>query len=146
MFFEQIAYDWLVIAGVLLVVELLTFTYLFLWIGLAALVVAGVGFFYKDMPFAAQLILFAVASLVCVKVWTKYHKKTQDSIGDDKLNNRAARYVGRTVTIHEAVVNNSGKVRIDDSYWQVQGTDMPAGSKAKVTGFDGSILLVEQID
>lgn len=146
MFFEQVFYDWLVIAGVFIVIELLTFTYLFLWLTCAALLVAGLTFLMPQLSLTLQFSAFAVLSVLVVAVWLKLHKKSQDASGDNRMNNRAFRYVGRTVTIHEAIVNGDGKVRIDDSYWRVRGEDMPAGTKAKVVGCDGVILNVEAVD
>lgn len=146
MIFEQAFYDWLVIAGVFIVIELLTFTFLFLWLTFAALLVALVTFFVPQLSMTLQLGSFAVLSIIVVAVWLKLHKKSQDESGDNRMNNRAFRYVGRTVTIHEAIVNGDGKVRIDDSYWRVTGDDMPVGTKAKVIDCDGVILRVEVVD
>jgi hypothetical protein len=33
-------------------------------------------------------------------------------------------------------------VRVDDTVWQVRGPDSPAGARVKVTGADGSVLVV----
>lgn len=147
MIFEQTFYDWLLIAGIFIIIELLTFTYLFLWLALAALIVALVAYISPvPLTLTWQLIVFSVLSIVVVVVWLKLHKKSQDSLGDNRMNNRAFRYVGRTVTIHEAIVNGDGKVRIDDSYWRVQGKDMPVGTKVKITDCDGVLLHVEKVD
>jgi membrane protein implicated in regulation of membrane protease activity len=43
----------------------------------------------------------------------------------------------------DPIVEGRGRVRIDDTVWQVHGPDAPAGSRIVVTGADGSILRVE---
>ena len=40
-------------------------------------------------------------------------------------------------------MEGSGRVRIDDTVWQVRGPDAPAGARVKVTGADGPVLKVE---
>ncbi len=40
-------------------------------------------------------------------------------------------------------VNGVGKLRVDDTTWKVAGNDVPAGSRVRVTGVEGTILQVE---
>jgi membrane protein implicated in regulation of membrane protease activity len=44
----------------------------------------------------------------------------------------------------EPIVNNRGKIRIEDSFWLVEGKDLPLGKKVRVIGVDGVILKVEE--
>jgi membrane protein implicated in regulation of membrane protease activity len=62
---------------------------------------------------------------------------------DPHLNLRASRLRGRTFVLSEPIVEGSGRVRIDDSVWQVRGPDTPAGARVTVTGDDGPVLRVE---
>ena len=52
-------------------------------------------------------------------------------------------YVGRSYVLDEAIVNGRGKVRIDDTLWVVTGSDRGKGEWVKVTGVDGTRLVVE---
>ncbi|HSR80429.1 MAG TPA: NfeD family protein, partial [Hyphomicrobiaceae bacterium] len=58
------------------------------------------------------------------------------------LNERALQYVGRSLVVEEAIENGRGKVRVGDSVWQAEGPDVPAGSRVKVTGARGTVLVV----
>lgn len=137
-------YNWLIVAGIFLIIEVSTFTLLFLWLAVAALVVAIVNFFVPSLSIAMQLLIFSVCSVAAVLIWHTLFKGIQDKSGDATMNNRAERYVGRTATLSEAIENGSGKIQIDDSYWRVHcDTDMPIGTKVKVTSADGVILNVE---
>jgi len=60
------------------------------------------------------------------------------------LNRRGASYVGRTFTLKEPIVDGNGLLHVDDSRWKVEGDDMPAGTKVKVTAIDGTVLKVER--
>jgi membrane protein implicated in regulation of membrane protease activity len=44
--------------------------------------------------------------------------------------------------VEEAIENGRGKVRVGDSVWQADGPDVPAGSRVKVTGARGTVLVV----
>jgi membrane protein implicated in regulation of membrane protease activity len=61
------------------------------------------------------------------------------------LNQRAAQLVGRNATLHEAIVDGSGRIKIGDTIWRVSGPDLPAGAKVTVSAIDGSSLVVSAI-
>ena len=58
------------------------------------------------------------------------------------LTRRGEQYVGRILALDEPVVNGTGRVRVGDSYWRVQGKDMVEGSSIKTGAVDGSMLVV----
>jgi len=58
------------------------------------------------------------------------------------LNERAQQYIGRSLVVVEAIANGRGKVRVGDTFWQAEGPDVPAGTRVKVTGARGTVLLV----
>jgi membrane protein implicated in regulation of membrane protease activity len=58
------------------------------------------------------------------------------------LNVRGAQYVGRIVTVVEAIERGRGKVQVGDTVWSAEGPDMPAGARAKVTGVNGTVLVI----
>jgi len=43
------------------------------------------------------------------------------------------------------VENGLGKIHVDDSTWKIRGEDCAIGTRIKVTGVDGTILLVEKL-
>ena len=60
------------------------------------------------------------------------------------LNRRPDQLVGRVVVVEEAIAHGRGKVRIGDTLWIVEGSDMPAGTEVRVTATQGAILRVER--
>ena len=58
---------------------------------------------------------------------------------------RTQRYLGRTLTLSEPIVNGIGKVKVDDSQWKVAGADAAKGTQVKVVSVEGSILQVESV-
>ena len=59
------------------------------------------------------------------------------------LNVRAQQYVGRVFRVEEPIVGGRGKVRVGDTLWPAQGPDAPKGASVKVTGTNGTVLVVE---
>ena len=47
------------------------------------------------------------------------------------------------MTVEQAIADGRGKVRVGDTVWQAQGPDAPLGARVKVTGTNGTCLLVE---
>jgi membrane protein implicated in regulation of membrane protease activity len=64
---------------------------------------------------------------------------------DPMLNDRAARLVGRTVVVTQAIVNGEGRVRVGDSVWSCRGPDCAEASRVRIVGADGSCLKVEPV-
>lgn len=140
-------YNWLILAIILLIVEVATFTLLFLWLGIAALIMVVITWAFPDLSMPLQLLLFAILSLLSVVMWSLLFKKRQAKSGSLIMNNRAQRYVGRTTVLIEPIDNGRGKVQLDDSYWRVESSvDLPIDTKIRVVGCRGTTLLVEAAD
>nr|WP_321455892.1 NfeD family protein [uncultured Cohaesibacter sp.] len=137
---------WVVLGVLLLVLEILAPGTMFLWFGVAALVVGGLAFLF-DFGWHSALILFAILSLVSVIAGRFILSKTAKS-GTDKplLNKRAEALVGDIYLLDEPITNGHGRVKVRDSYWRVRGPDCPAGSRVKVVGGEDTELDVELVN
>jgi membrane protein implicated in regulation of membrane protease activity len=143
-FLDQIEFwYWLVAAVVMVVIEMLMPLAYFLWMGVSAFIVGLLLFAIPSIPLLIQVIIFGVLSVVTLVLY-KNHQKANPTVNDEpNLNRRGEQYVGRIFTLHEAIVNGVGKVKVDDSTWKVMGVDLPAGSKVRVMSVDGTIFNVE---
>lgn len=136
-------WHWWILAGVLLILELTLPAFFFMWLGIAA---AATGLLLLLMPglgVEAQLVMFAVASVVSLVAWRRYREFRPRVSDQPNLNRRGQQYVGRTFTLDEPISNGVGKVTVDDSTWRVRGPDVAAGTQVRVTGVDGVIFIVE---
>src|SRR5687767_11365891 len=113
-----------------------------MWFGIAALLI-GIGTLLFEWPWQWQVIGFLVLSVIAVLVGRRFAGNPEVDTADPHLNLRASRLTGRTFVLSEPIVEGAGRVRIDDTVWQVRGPDAPAGARVKVTGADGAILTVE---
>ena len=135
-------WTWLISAMVLFILEAIIPGLYLLWFGFAAIVV-GLVAFLVPMSLTTQIVLFVVASIVSVFVGRRFAKLMTTSSGADFLNVRSWQYVGRTFEVAEAIASGQGKIRVGDTVWSAEGPDAAVGTKVKVTGARGTVLIVE---
>jgi membrane protein implicated in regulation of membrane protease activity len=136
------AWNWLILAVVLLVLETIIPGVHFLWFGLAAVVV-GILSLAVDMAWPWQVLIFVLLS-VAVVFWVKRFVRPDVAISDlPDLNVRGQQYVGRSLVVEQAIANGRGKVRVGDTLWSAEGPDAPAGTSVTVTGTRGTVLVVK---
>ena len=139
-------WHWWVAAIGLIIVEALAPGAIFLWLGVSAGVVGAILLAVPGLSWEYQVLIFAVLSVGSVIGWRVYHKRHPTETDLPTLNRRGEQYVGRVITLDNAIVNRGGKVRLDDTSWKVEGDDLPAGALVKVIGVDGVVLRVEEAD
>jgi inner membrane protein len=143
--FSQIVFwNWWVIAVFLIGIEIFAPGAVFLWMGIAAGIVGFLLLALPETVWQVQLLTFAAISLASIWVWRYFLRDRFAKPGGRVLNRRGASYVGRTFTLKEAIVDGNGLLHVDDSRWKVEGEDLPAGTKVKVVGIDGTVLKVER--
>lgn len=140
-------WHWWVAAGVLLVLEVFTMSFFFLWLGLAAALTGIIHALFPDMSWQAQYMIWALSAVAGALGWRIYKKKNPNPIKSEEpfLNRRGEQYIGRVFTLDEPVVNGFGRVRVDDSLWRIESAqqDIPAGRKVRVLAIKGTVLEVE---
>ena len=100
----------------------------------------------SSRPWPWQLIVFALVALATV-FWVRSKSREESSKLDvPDLNIRGAQYIGRIVTVEDAITNGRGKVRVNDTVWSAEGEDAAPGSAVKVIGVDGTVLVVARTD
>lgn len=146
MWFDSAYLNWIIVGAVFFIIEVSTFTLLFLWLGIAAMIVASIVFFFTEMTLATQLFCFSVLAVLAVIAWHFMFKNKQKVMGDKKMNNRALRYVGQTATLIEPVQNGFAKVKIDDTLWRVKcDVVLHVGDAVKIIDTDGMLLIAEAV-
>jgi membrane protein implicated in regulation of membrane protease activity len=134
-------WSWWILGLILLGAEVLLPGFFFLWFGIAAILI-GISAVLIDWPWQMQLVGFVVLSLATALVGRRFAGTGEGETADPHLNLRANRLQGQTFVLTEPIVEGRGRIRIDDSVWQVRGPDAPAGARIVVTGADGTILTV----
>ncbi len=143
MFANLTFWHWFILGVVLVVLEALAPGVVFLWMGIAAGLTGLVLLAMPDLSWQGQALTFAVLSVASVAAGRMYLKRHPTQTELPTLNRRGEQYVGRLFTLEQPIVNGVGKLRVDDTTWKVAGDDVPAGSRVRVTGVEGTILQVE---
>jgi len=137
-------WNWLILAAVFFVIELLAPGAFMMWLGLSALLV-GVISLFVDWPWQYQLVAFAVFALASIPLWRRFAHRVERSGDQPFLNRRADAFVGREFTLEKPIVSGNGTVKIDDTIWRLAGPDCPGGSRVKVVRADAATLVVVPI-
>lgn len=139
----QIDYwHWWILAGILLLIEIMAPSFFFLWLSIAAAITGLVMLGMPELDWQYQLMIFSGLSVVSIALFRRYQRGNPATTDQPALNRRGEHYVGRTFTLEQAIVNGIGSLRVDDSTWRISGDDMPAGTQVTVTGVDGAVLEV----
>jgi membrane protein implicated in regulation of membrane protease activity len=142
-------WNWFFLGLLLIVLETVVPGVHFLWFGLSAIVVGAITFAVVSLGHAEvfiwpwQLVVFSLVSVATV-FWVRGVARGEQALTDEPdLNVRGAQYVGRLVVVEDTIVGGRGRVRVGDTLWPAQGADAAKGARVKVTGTNGTVLVVE---
>ncbi|MBO9575517.1 MAG: NfeD family protein [Sphingobium sp.] len=131
---------WAIVALGLAAAELVVPGVFLIFLAIGAALTALVEFLVP-MNGAFQMLLFSILSALTVSGGRLWYLARPAST-DPMLNDRAARLIGRQVTVSDAIVQGEGRVRVDDSSWRATGPDAPVGARMTVVEVDGATLVV----
>ena len=137
-------WHWLILGGVLLLVEVAAAGFFFLWLAIAAAITGLVLLLFPGLDWQYQLMLFSGLSVISIAAFRRYQRSNPVTTDQPTLNRRGEQYIGRSFTLEQPIINNIGVIRVDDSTWRISGADLPAGATIKVVAADGVILKVEE--
>ncbi len=141
---------WIALALGLGAIEIVTFTYFMLWLGLAAFTV-GIGLaMFPSMPGTSQLLTFALLSILYTVIGWVFVMRRQPTDGQPGLNRRSAAVVGRQAVVTGAFSAGVGWVEVDGVRWRARladpdgdGAEPPkAGATMSISSADGMTLIV----
>ncbi|GAB5349041.1 NfeD family protein [Alteriqipengyuania sp. 357] len=135
---------WIALGLVLAVLELLVPGVYLIWLAVAALITGGLSFLF-GFGLPLEIVSFVSLALITVYSARRYLDNKPILSSDPLLNHRGGRLVGETALVVQPIESGSGRVRVGDSEWIARGTDIAAGERVRITGHDGTILLVEPI-
>ena len=137
---------WWIIGLALLILEIILPGVFMLWFGIAAIIVGTISLTLGESalwPWQAQVIAFAVLSLISAIIGRKYFYSTRPDTDQPNLNARGAQMIGRFSILSDPLENGTGRVKLGDTIWRVVGPDLPAGSRVKVVDIEAGTLRVE---
>jgi membrane protein implicated in regulation of membrane protease activity len=115
-----------------------------IWLAVAALITGALTFVF-DFGVPLQVVEFVFLSLIAVFTARRMFGETSIESDDPLMNNRMGRLVGQAGTVAVPIKHGEGRVSHGDSQWPARGPELAAGSRVRITGFDGGTLIVEPL-
>jgi membrane protein implicated in regulation of membrane protease activity len=137
---------WWIVAGLVIgSLELLTFSFLLIWPGLAAVAVGVALFVHPALSGEWQVALFGLLA-IGFTIAGRALRSTGQAEGDrgvGALNRRGVRLVGREVVIR-SLSGDVAEVEVDGELWRARSPEAPlaAGAAAEVVAVEGAMLVV----
>ena len=144
-FSDQAGFIWLIVAALLAICELMIPGVYLTFLALGAAATGVLALVFPELGAIGQFISFAAWSTVAVLVGKRWYGANPVPSADPDLNNRAARMIGQSVTVVEAISGGSGRVRVGDGEWPADGPDLAAGEKARIVAVRGGVVVVEAV-
>jgi inner membrane protein len=135
---------WLALGLALIVGEMTIPGVFMIWLAGAA-IVTGLVTWVVPIGIPFQIVLFAGLAMVAVFAGRNYLRANPIEAADPMMNDRGARAIGESVVVTQVIEGGSGRVKLGDSEWLAHGPDAEPGTRMRVTGHDGAILVVEHL-
>ncbi len=137
---------WLIIAGVCLVIEIMTVGFLVFWFAIGALFAMIVSFFTNNL--IIQTTVFVISSAILIFATKPFVKKFMNSKTDIKTNVYSS--IGKTgiVTKDIDVLNSVGQIKVDGELWTATSIDdknIPKGTEVEIKEIKGVKAIVAPI-
>lgn len=142
---EIVYWHWLAFAALLVAVEVVVPGVMFLWLGIAAGLTGLLMLVLPGLAWEIQILLFAIFSVASVYLGRRAFGRRGPISDHPALNRRARRLVGQSFTLDAPTIDGRGRMRVADSTWSVTvdgSGDLPAGTRVRVTGADGTRLRI----
>jgi membrane protein implicated in regulation of membrane protease activity len=88
--------------------------------------------------------LFAV-TVFGLYFWREHRIQQQDLQSANAPHRVGERYIGQVLTLTDGIREGQGRVKLGGRRWNLRGPNAPAGTRVRVTGVDGSILIVDRL-
>lgn len=133
---------WWLAAVLLLAMEVVFSGYFLLWIAIGAAATGLLSACWPSLGWAGQVAGFVVLAFAACGFYARWRARRHGPRSAMLLNRRGEQMLGRDGVLAEAIVQGRGRMRIGDSLWPVQGPDLPAGTRVRVTAVQGIMLQV----
>src|SRR5512134_1552763 len=92
----------------------------------------------------AWFLVFAI-TVFGLWFWREYRVQQRDLESASSPHRMGERFIGQVVTVPQGILNGTGRVKLGSRQWSLRGPDIPAGGKARITGVDGRVLIVDRM-
>lgn len=142
---DNAGWYWLSFGLLLIAGEALGAAGFLLGAAVAALLLGCLVLMMPSMDWHEQVLSFAVMSVFFTVVYWKRFRRFNQKTDRPQLNQRLLQMVGTTHVLETPVEDGVGRLKAGDTLWKVhcKQTNLPVGTRVKVTGVKGTHLVVE---
>ena len=132
-------WHWWVIGTLIMVFNVFSKTKILIMLGLTAIIIGFILTVEPLFPVKHQLgVYIAVSSLMILSSFYLFPKGAPD-----KLNEGPGKeFIGNVYELDVPMFEGNGTLNIDGTIWNIEGRDLPKGTKVKVVSCRGETLLV----
>ncbi|WFL78959.1 NfeD family protein [Altererythrobacter arenosus] len=133
---------WIGIGLVLAALEIMVPGVYLIWLAVAA-IITGMLTFGLGIGLPAQVVIFVSLSLIAAFSAKRILRDQPITSSDPLLNQRGGRLVGEMAVVTQPIENGTGRIKHGDSEWLARGPELDIGTRVRIIGNDGAILIVE---
>lgn len=137
-------WGWMALGVALAIAEIVAPGCFLIWLAAAALV-TGLVAVAMPVGLESEILLFVVLCALALAAGRRWVLRHPVASADPMLNDRGGQIIGQSVVVTHVIDGGSGRVRHGDTEWLARGPDAQPGTRMRVTGADGTVLLVEHL-
>lgn len=138
-------WGWMALGVALAITELLAPGYFLIWLAAAALV-TGLVAAALPVGLSGEILLFVVLCALALAAAKRWFARHPGVSADPLLNDRGGQLVGQTALVTHVIEGGSGRVRHGDTEWLARGPDAQPGTRMRISGHEGTVLIVEHFN
>lgn len=92
----------------------------------------------------AWFVIFAI-TVFALWFWREHRVQQRHLESASAPHRTGERYIGHVITVATGIENGAGRIELGRQKWLLRGPDIPAGGKARITGVDGQVLIVDRM-
>ena len=77
--------------------------------------------------------------------WRQYRLQQRELQSASAPHRTGQRYIGQVLTLTESINDGAGRAKLGNRQWNLRGPNVPAGTRVRVTGVDGVVLIVDRL-
>ena len=137
---------WLIIAGICLIIEIITTGFLVFWFSIGALLAMITSLFTNNI--IIQTTIFIISSTILIFATKPFLKKFAKH--NDSVKTNVYSIIGKTAIVTNDInsINGTGQIKVDGELWSAIGEkklNIPKGTEVEIKEIKGVKVIVSPI-
>ena len=138
---------WLILAGALLIIEVMTMTTFFLFFAIGSALMGAITYFAPNMHTNLELALTGILAIIAMIAGYYTFRPSRNAHSDvDNINNRMIKNIGLQVRLLKDVESGVSKAKIGDTQWRVLIEHGNKGDLVEIVDFKSTSFIVKKVE